>query len=68
MQQTICVGTTVYCLIDGDIKKRTVLRFTTDGEDLVIVTDQYDYCVFQRDAFVSKAEAAQEMRTRLRDC
>lgn len=48
MQQTISVGTTVYCLIDGDIKKRTVLRFTTDGEDLVIVTDQYDYCEIGR--------------------
>lgn len=68
MERTATIGMPIYCIIDGDIKKRKITRFSTDGQDLIVITDSFDDCVYMRDAFPTKEEAIKEMKTRLRDC
>ena len=58
----------IYCIIDGDVKKRKVAYFSNDGSNLTVVSNLDEEFVFQRDAFLTLAEANEEMRTRLRDC
>lgn len=58
----------IYCIIDGDVKKRKFAYFSNDGSDLTVVSNLDEEFVFQRDAFLTLAEANEEMRTRLRDC
>ena len=68
MELTTTIGMPIFCIIDGDIKKRRIASFSTDGQDLVVITDRFDDCVYMRDAFPTKEEAIKEMKTRLKDC
>lgn len=61
------IGMSVYCVINGDVKKRKIARFSTDGQDLIVITDRYEDCVWGRDAFSTEQEAKKEIKTRLRD-
>lgn len=67
MQTSISTGMTVYCVIGGDIRKRKIVTFSTDGHDLTIITDRFEDLVWLRDAFPTEADAKKEIKTRLRD-
>lgn len=61
-------GMSIYGIVHGEVAPRKIMTFCTNGEELVIVTDRFEYLIWDLDAFQTKKEAEQEMRSRLKDC
>jgi len=62
------IGEAVYCIIDGEVKKRICKDYSFNGTDFTIITENEEDCVYLLDAFNTKIEAIKENKNRLIDC